>query len=157
MDFSGTETISAPREDVWIYLVDMRNVAVCGPGFQSLEEIEPEHWKVRISVGIGLVKVRCMLDVTRLEMHEPDHMLIKAHGKVPGGAVEVIASMQLIALDSGQTHMNWSAHVVVGGTLAHLGASLMNRTAEKLTEQFFACLKAHLQASTTPSLPKAEN
>jgi carbon monoxide dehydrogenase subunit G len=43
--------------------------------------------------------------------------------------------------------MDWHANVMVGGTLASVGARLMNSTAEKLTEQFFACLKSKLQAT----------
>jgi uncharacterized protein len=43
--------------------------------------------------------------------------------------------------------MDWKASVVVSGTLASVGARLMQGTAEKLTGQFFDCLKTKLQAS----------
>ncbi|HEY4034510.1 MAG TPA: carbon monoxide dehydrogenase subunit G [Ktedonobacteraceae bacterium] len=160
MDFSGTETVEVAIGEVWKYLVDVRKVAACGPGFQDLEEIEPEHWKAHVSIGIGPIKAKLMLDVTRPEIHEPDLMVIKVHGKASGSAIEVVTRMSLIALEAKQTCMDWHANVVVGGMLASIGTRLMNSAAEKLTEQFFTCLKDHLQsqtASETSSSTQAEN
>ncbi|GCE16410.1 CoxG family protein [Dictyobacter kobayashii] len=146
MEFSGSQTINVPIEKVWAYLLDVNKVAACAPGFQSLEVVEPEHWKALISVGVGPVKAKFNLDVTRPEMIEPEKMVVKARGKAPGSTVDLSGSMNLTSLDAAQTQMDWQAHVMVGGTLASVGARLMNSTAEKLTEQFFACLKTNLQA-----------
>lgn len=148
MDFSGTETISAPIEEVWTYLADARKVVACAPGFQNLEEVEPEHWKALVSVGIGPVRAKVTLDLTRPEMHKPDYMVIKAHGKAPGSTVEVVARMHLTVLDAGQTRIDWNANVIVGGTLASIGTRLMHSAGEKLIEHFFTCLKEHLQSPT---------
>lgn len=151
MDFSGTQTIAAPIEKVWAYLLDVNNVATCAPGFQSLEELEPEHWKAVISVGVGPVKAKFTLDVTRPEMREPEMMVVKGRGKAPGSAVELSGTMNLSAIDPEQTQMDWNAHVVVSGTIASVGARLMQGTAEKLTGQFFDCLKSKIGTSTTGS------
>ncbi len=145
MQFSGSQTISVPIEKVWAYLLDVNKVATCAPGFQSLEELGPEHWKALISVGIGPVKAKFTLDVTRPEMHEPDLMVVKARGKAPGSAVELEGKMNLSSEDGTQTRMDWDANVTVSGTLASVGGRLMNSTSEKLTSQFFSCLKTNLQ------------
>lgn len=146
MEFSGTQTISVPIEKVWTYLLDVNKVAGCAPGFQSLEELGDEHWKAIISVGVGPVKAKFNLDVTRPEMEEPKRMIVKARGKAPGTAVEMSGTMNLTSTEDAGTQMDWQAHVVVSGTLASVGARLMNSTAEKLTGQFFDCLKTNLQA-----------
>ncbi len=145
MQFSGTQTISAPIEKVWAYLLDVNKVAACAPGFQSLEELGPEHWKALISIGVGPVKAKFTLDVTRPEMHEPELMVVKARGKAPGSAVELSGKMNLSSDDGMQTRMDWNADVTVSGTLASIGGRLMNSTAEKLTGQFFTCLQTNLQ------------
>ena len=98
-----------------------------------------------ISVGIGPVKAKFTLDVTRPEMHEPDLMVVKARGKAPGSAVELEGKMNLSSDDGTETRMDWNANVTVSGTLASVGGRLMNSTAEKLTGQFFSCLKTNLQ------------
>jgi uncharacterized protein len=146
MEFSGTQTIAASIETVWAYLLDVNKVAKCAPGFQSLEELGEEHWKAVVGVGIGAVKAKFTLDVTRPEMHEPEHMVVKGRGKAPGSAVELFGDMHLTSLEAGQTRMDWKATVVVSGTIASVGARLMQGTAEKLTGQFFDCLKTSLQS-----------
>jgi carbon monoxide dehydrogenase subunit G len=147
MEFSGSQEIAVPISTVWTYLSDVQKVAECAPGFQSLEELGPEHWKALVTVGIGPVKAKFTLDVTRPEMHEPDLMVVKGRGKAPGSTVDLAGSMHLVAVSDTLTRMDWEAHVVVGGTLASVGARLMGSTSEKLTEQFFACLKSKLQAA----------
>ena len=151
MEFSGTQTIAVPIEKVWDYLVDVNKVAACAPGFQSLEELGDEHWKAVVAVGIGAVKAKFTLDVTRPEMKEPELMIVKAHGKAPGSAVDMLGDMQLTALDEGQTQMDWKANVNVSGTIASVGARLLNGVAQKLTGQFFDCLKTRLQTPATSS------
>jgi carbon monoxide dehydrogenase subunit G len=149
MEFSGTQTIAAPIKKVWSYLMDVNNVAACAPGFQSLEVLENEHWKAVVAVGIGAVKAKFTLDVTRPEMEEPEHMVVKGRGKAPGSAVDLFGDMRLTALDDVQTQMVWKATVVVSGTIASVGARLMQGTAERLTGQFFDCLKSTLQTPDT--------
>ena len=149
MEFSGTQTIAAPIEKVWAFLMDVNNVASCAPGFQSLEVLEEEHWKAVVAVGVGVVKAKFTMDVTRDEMLEPEHMTMKGRGKAPGSAVDMSGAMHLTALDSSGTQMDWKASVVVSGTIASVGARLLQGTAERLTGQFFDCLKTTLQAPDT--------
>jgi uncharacterized protein len=146
MEFSGTQTIAAPIDHVWAYLLDVNKVAACAPGFQSLEELGTEHWKALIAIGIGPVKAKFTMDVTRPEMQEPERMVVKGRGKAPGSAVELSGDMHLFS-EGEQTRMDWKANVVVSGTLASVGGRLMSSTAEKLTGQFFDCLRSKLLAS----------
>jgi carbon monoxide dehydrogenase subunit G len=151
MEFSGTQTIDASIEKVWTFLLDVNKVAACAPGFQSLEELGDEHWKAIVSVGVGAVKAKFTLDVTRPEMHEPEQMVVKGRGKAPGSAVELSGDMHLTALEGNQTQMEWKAMVNISGTIASVGARLLQGTAEKLTGQFFNCLKTKLQTPDTAS------
>jgi uncharacterized protein len=146
MEFSGTQTVAAPIEKVWAFLMDVNNVAACAPGFQSLEVLEEERWKAVIAVGVGAVKAKFTLDVTRPEMREPELMTMKGRGKAPGSAVDLSGDMRLSTVDNGNTQMDWEATVVVSGTIASVGARLLQGTAERLTGQFFDCIKTKLQA-----------
>ena len=147
MDFSSIQTIAVPIEKVWAYLADMDKVAACGPGFQSLEVLGPEHWKVLVAVKIGLINAKFTLDVTRPVLQKPDLIIVKVYGKAPGSAMQLEGRMQLIVISEGQTSMNWAARVVMSGMLARIGAQLMNNIAEKLTKQFFTCLSSRLQTA----------
>ena len=151
MEFSGTETIAAPIDKVWAYLMDAHKVAACTPGYQSLEELGEEHWKAVVSVGVGPVRAKFTLDVTRPEKHEPNLMVVQARGKAPGSTVDLSGRMNLTAVDPQHTRMDWTAEVTVSGTLASVGARLLKSTEEKLTRQFFDCLKEKLQTAETAS------
>jgi len=146
MEFSGSQTIAASREKVWAFLLDVNNVANCAPGFQSLEETGNEEWKAVVSVGVGAVRAKFTLDVTRPEKREPEHMVVKAKGKAPGSAVDMSGDMDLAEVEENQTRMDWKANVVVSGTIASVGARLLGSLAERLTGQFFDCLKSKLEA-----------
>jgi uncharacterized protein len=108
-----------------------------------------EQWKAVVSVGVGAVKAKFTLDVTRPEMREPELMTMKGRGKAPGSAVDLSGDMHLTTIANGDTQMDWKASVIVSGTLASVGARLLQGTAERLTGQFFACLKTNLQTPDT--------
>lgn len=127
--------------------MDVNKVAACAPGFQSLEVLGEEHWKAVVTVGVGPVKAKFTLDVTRPEAQAPTQMVVKARGKAPGSAVDMTGDMHLTALDSGETRMDWKAKVAVSGTIASVGARLLQGTAERLTGQFFDCLRTKLHAA----------
>jgi carbon monoxide dehydrogenase subunit G len=146
MEFSGTQTLEAPVQRVWAFLMDVNNVAECAPGFQSLEVLGDEHWKAIVSVGVGPVKAKFTLDVTRPEIEEPKHMVVKGRGKAPGSAVDLSGDMSLTPLSESETQMDWKANVTVSGTIASVGARLLNGTAERLTAQFFDTMKKKLQS-----------
>jgi uncharacterized protein len=87
--------------------------------------------------------------VVNMEMAElaaPDRAVIKAHGQAPGSAVDATAQMQLSDGENGGTRMDWSADVAIAGSLASLGARLIEGTANKMIGQTFACMKSKLEA-----------
>ena len=96
-----------------------------------------------------IVKAKFTLDVTRPEKHEPDLMVVQGRGKAPGSTVDLSGRMNLSAIDAEHTRMDWTAQVTVSGTIASVGTRLLHQTAEKLTGQFFECLKTKLQTTET--------
>jgi len=55
------------------------------------------------------------------------------------------ATMRLSDGPDGGTTMNWSADVNISGTLASLGARLIEGTANKMIGQTFVCMKTKLE------------
>jgi carbon monoxide dehydrogenase subunit G len=146
MNFAGTQTIAAPIEKVWDFLMDPHQVGPCMPGFQAVEVINPQTFKVRVGVGIAAVKATFTMDVRMVELEPPARATGKAHGMAPGSAVDITSAMSLSEAGAGTTTMQWSADVVVSGTLASIGARVLHSTAQKMTAQFFTCLQRKLEA-----------
>ncbi|HEV2582685.1 MAG TPA: carbon monoxide dehydrogenase subunit G [Ktedonobacteraceae bacterium] len=146
LEFSGVQTLPVPREEVWDYLLNTKKVASCAPGFESIEELAEERWKAIVGAAIGPIKSRFMMDVTRSGMEEPERMMLTGRGNAPGSTVEVSGAMRLIAATPDSTRMDWTATLDVSGTLAKVGVFMLKGTVEKLTGQFFECLKKSIQA-----------
>ena len=146
MQFMGTVQIDAPRDRVWAFLMDPDQVGSCGPGVESIEAIDADHFKARAKVGIGFISARFVVDMTVAERNEPDLAVLKAHGQAPGSAVDATASMALSGPAEGPTTMDWSADVTISGTLASVGARMIEGTANKMIGQTFDCIRTRLAA-----------
>jgi carbon monoxide dehydrogenase subunit G len=145
MKFDGTVEIRAPRERVWDFLMDPNQVGPCGPGVESIEVIDETHFKARAKVGIGFISARFVVDMEIAEREEPDRAVIKARGQAPGSAVDATATMRLRDGDAGGTVMEWAADVMIGGTLASVGARMIEGTANKMIGQTFDCIRTKLE------------
>ena len=146
MKFAGTVDIAAPRDKVWAFVIDPNQVGQCGPGVESIEVVDDTHFKATAKVGIGFISARFIVNMEMAELTPPDQAVIKAHGQAPGSAVDATAKMTLSDGENGGTRMEWSADVAIAGSLASLGARLIEGTANKMIGQTFDCMKAKLEA-----------
>lgn len=144
MQFKGTVQIDAPRDRVWAFLMDPNEVGGCGPGVESIEVIDADHFKAKAKVGIGFISARFVVDMTVAERHEPELAVLKAHGQAPGSAVDATARMALAGPVEGPTTMDWEADVSIAGTIASVGARLIEGTANKMIGQTFDCIRSKL-------------
>ena len=146
MQFSGTVQIAAPRDRVWAFLMDPNQVGTCGPGVESIDVIDEDHFKAKAKVGIGFISARFAVDMTVAERQAPELAVLKAHGQAPGSAVDATANMRLAGPPEGPTTMDWSADVAIAGTIASVGARLIEGTANKMIGQTFDCIRTTLEA-----------
>ena len=137
LEFSGSPAIAAPRERVWERLMDPHFVAQSAPGVESVEAVDPTHFKVISGFGIGSIRVRFTMDVELFDIDAGKSAKMRVRGKAPGSAIDVVSNLQVNDAGSGGTQLNWSATSEVSGTVANVGARLMEGTARKLTEQFW--------------------
>jgi carbon monoxide dehydrogenase subunit G len=146
MHFDGVQNIKAPVAEVWRFVLDPNKVAECAPGFKKMEILGPDHFKPTLAVGIGAVKATFTLDVQLEDVREQEHAAMHGRGNAAGSAIDMKAAMDLKALSESETQMSWVADVNVSGTLASVGARLMEGTAHRLTAQFFDCFRQKLEA-----------
>jgi carbon monoxide dehydrogenase subunit G len=146
MRFEGTVDIKAPRERVWEFLTDPDQVGSCGPGVETVEVIDPDTFKAIAKVGVGFISARFTVNLAFAEREPPDRAVITARGQAPGSAVDATAEMRLSDAADGATRMDWNADVVISGTLASVGARLIEGTANKMIGQSFDCIRSKLEA-----------
>jgi len=86
---------------------------------------------------VGSIRVRFTMDVELYDIMDGRSAKMRVRGKAPGSAIDVVSNLQVNDAGSGGTQLNWSATSEVSGTVANVGARLMEGTARKLTEQFW--------------------
>ena len=146
MHFEGSVPINASREKVWAFVTEPEQVGQCGPGVEKIEVIDATHFKATAKVGIGFISARFNVAMEFAELQPPDRAMIKAHGQAPGSAVDATAELRLSDGPDGTTVMDWSADVNIAGTLASVGARLIEGTANKMIGQTFDCMRKKLEA-----------
>jgi uncharacterized protein len=137
LEFAGSPIITATLQQVWTRLTDPDFVAASGPGVESVEALDPTHFKVISGLGVGSVKVRFRLDVELFDIIEGQRLKMRARGKAPGSAVDVLSRLELQDAGPGRTRLQWSATSELSGTVASVGARLLEGTARRLTEEFW--------------------
>ncbi len=147
MEFSGTVDIPATRDHVFAFVTDPNRVGSCGPGVESIEIVDPTHFKARAKVGVGFISARFVVDLEIAEQQPPDMAIIKARGQAPGSAVDALGRINLVdGPEPGTTTMLWAAEVNISGMIASVGARLIDSTANKMIGQTFDCMRAKIVA-----------
>ena len=138
MQLKGDVTIRAPRKRVWDFMTDPEQIGQCAPGVEKIEMIEPlKRYRGIVSVGFGAVKARFSGEVEILELDEPNHARLKAHGSATGSVADAVSDMHLSDGPDGSTLVHWTADVNVAGQLASLAARLMVPVSQKLSGLFY--------------------
>lgn len=146
MQFEGTVKINVAREKVWVFLIDPHAVSQCAPGISDLEILVPDSkFRARVALGLGSVKANFAMDVEFVELDAPNRAKLKAHGKAPGSAADIVSEITLIESPDGYTELQWRTEVHIMGTIASLAARFAPSITKKLSEEFFKCFKQKLE------------
>ena len=147
MQLKGEVTIRAPRKRVWDFMTDPEQIGQCVPGVEKIEIIEPlKRYGGIVSVGFGAVKARFSGEVEILELDEPNHAKLKAHGSASGSVADAVSEMTLSDGSDGATLLHWTADVTIGGQLASLAARLMVPVSEKLAGIFYDQVRKKIES-----------
>ena len=137
LEFSGSPEVAAPRDLVWDRLVDPRFVARSAPAVESVEVIDPTHFRVRSGFGLGAMRVSLTMDGELFDLVPGVSARMRVRGSGAGSLVEVLTSIDVQDAGAGKVRLNWSATSELSGTVAKAGARLIEGIARKLTEQFW--------------------
>jgi carbon monoxide dehydrogenase subunit G len=137
LEFAGAPEIMAPREEVWTRLMDPTFVAASVPGVESVEPVDPTHFRVISGIGVGPLRVSFQLDVELSDLVPLERLRMTALGRASGSAVDTVSSVRLEPLGNGRTRLNWIATSTISGAVASLGSRLLESAARRLTEDFW--------------------
>ena len=136
MKINGTQTFPAPRQKVWEFLTDPQRIAKCMPGCEKLEAVGENEYSSQINVGLAAVKGVYTGKVKLDEMQPPSHYKMLIDGKGKQGFIKGTGRLDLEE-QNGQTLLNYSGDIQVGGPLASVGQRMIDGAAKMMIGQFF--------------------
>ncbi|MBP2301042.1 SRPBCC family protein [Azospirillum picis] len=138
MDMSGSHRIEATREAVWAALNDPDILRQCIPGCEEVVRQSDTEMTAKVVAKVGPVSAKFSGKVTLSDLDPPNGYTITGEGS--GGAAGFGKGGATVALsdEDGATLLSYTAKAQVGGKLAQIGSRLVDATARKMAEEFFA-------------------
>ncbi|BAI73968.1 carbon monoxide dehydrogenase subunit G (plasmid) [Azospirillum sp. B510] len=138
MDMSGSQRIEASREAVWAALNDPEILRQCIPGCEEVVRQSDTEMTAKVVAKVGPVSAKFTGKVTLSDLDPPNGYTISGEGS--GGVAGFGKGGATVSLsdDGGATVLTYTAKAQVGGKLAQIGSRLVDATARKMAEDFFA-------------------
>lgn len=139
MKMTGEMLLPADKATVWAGLNDAEILKSSIPGCESFDKLSDTEFQAVAKVKIGPVSARFRGKVNLTDIDAPNSYRISGEGEggiagfAKGGAVVALADG-----DGGGTTLTYDVDATVGGKIAQLGGRLINGTAKKLADEFFA-------------------
>ena len=156
MDMTGEYLIAASRDKVWTALNDPDILKSCIAGCDELLRSGDNEFTARVTAKIGPVKASFGGKVTLSDIDAPNGYTITGEGQ--GGAAGFAKGNAKVALeprDGGKTTLlKYTAGAQIGGKLAQIGSRLVEGSAKKMADEFFAAFAAKVQASAPAETPQ---
>ena len=138
MDMTGEYRIAAPRDAVWKALNDPDVLAASIPGCKTLEQLSETEMTATVVTKVGPVKATFQGNVTLSDIRPSEGYTITGEGKGGVAGFAKGGAHVNLADDGDGTILTYDAHAQVGGKLAQLGSRLIDSTAKKMADEFFA-------------------
>jgi uncharacterized protein len=138
MTMTGEIQLAATREAVWAKLYDPDVLKACIPGCEELEKTDDQGFRAVARMKVGPVSARFRGKVTLSDLDPPNGYKISGEGEggvagfAKGGAKVDLADHE------GGTLLSYHVDAQIGGKLAQLGQRLINGSAKKMADEFFA-------------------
>ena len=140
MELIGEHTFSAPKEKVWQALLDPEVLKGCLPGCEKLDVVGPDEYAATMKIGIAMIKGTFTGKVKITDRVEGDSYTMHVEGAGPQGQVSGTGKLRLTETD-GKTTIHYEGHAEVRGTLARVGARMIQPAAKTIVGQFFGCFE----------------
>jgi hypothetical protein len=138
MEIIGEQMIAAPLRSVWAALNDPDVLRRSIEGCESFEKTSDTSFVARVVARIGPVKAGFGGTVSLTDVDPPYGYTLVGEGTGAGAGFATGQARVRLAEVGGATRLSYEVRADVGGKLAQIGARLIDQTARKLADGFFA-------------------
>lgn len=150
MELHGEQIIRASRQDVWEALNNPVILSRCIPGCEEITKVSDSETHTRVALKIGPVRARFSGKIFMTDVVEASACTLTFEGA--GGAAGFAKGRSAVSLsDEAQgTRLSYSVEASVGGKLGQIGGRLIDASAKKMADEFFAAFDSALTGGTIP-------
>lgn len=149
MTFTQTCTISASREALWEFLLNIENVAHCLPGVDALTRLDDETYEGTLRLKVGPIAL-ALQGTLRVEAYDREQwhgaMRAEAKDRRLGGGVRAHLSMDLLEKGPAETEMRVALEAHILGKIGEFGQPIIRKKADAMLQEFAEQVSQRLQA-----------
>jgi len=146
VELTGEHTFDVPREQVWKFMLDPEVLKACLPGCEKLEAVGEDEYVATMKIGISFIKGTFTGKVKITDKDEPNSYKMAVEGSGPQGQVSGVGELNLVDNDAGGTIVKYRGDANVRGSLARVGARMIQPAAKTIAVQFFEKMGAEAAA-----------
>jgi len=154
LQFSGEKDFPRhPPEELWARLSDARFLIQCIPDVHEVRELTAEQAVCVLRPGFAFIRGTLEVTLRVAEAVAPSSVRVALHSKGIGTTSEVEATMSLSPQGTG-SRVQWVAEVKsLGGLLKAVPQGLIRGSAQKVVNDAWTSVEAHLDQPVTPPSP----
>ncbi|WP_151448312.1 CoxG family protein [Lacisediminimonas profundi] len=139
MEMKDSIRLEASREAVWTALNDPVVLKSCIPGCEALDKVSDTEFTALVVAKVGPIRAKFSGKVTLADIVPMSSYRLSGEGQ--GGVAGFAKSDITVELSSdgpAVTVLSYTVAANIGGKIAQLGSRLIDSTARKMADQFFA-------------------
>jgi carbon monoxide dehydrogenase subunit G len=137
MELTGQHTFNLPREKVWQFLLDPEVLKAALPGCEKLEAVGEDEYVATMKIGISFIKGTFSGKVKITDKNEPESYRMAVEGSGPQGQMSGVGTLELVDEGGTATVVKYQGDANVRGSLARVGARMIQPAAKTIVGQFF--------------------
>jgi carbon monoxide dehydrogenase subunit G len=139
--------ITEPRERLWAFLEQVDQVAQCVPGVDSVEQVDADNSKVRVTQAVGPMTATFDIKLRVTEREPLEMMRFTTIGRAVKGAVGNVRATNTVRLSdvAEGTRVDVEADLAMGGVLGSVGQKVVTKQVGQVTRAFAASLERSIK------------
>lgn len=148
LQFNGQELIPKPKDEVWRFITDPKNIASCLPDVLDYDVHDERTFDATVQVAVGPVRGKFKFKIALDPQPGGEHMNMKISGGGFGSVVDLMAGADVKG-DDAATTLDWQGTASMRGPVATVGGRVLDAQARRVIATTFSNIKSRLTGAAT--------
>lgn len=143
LQFQGQELIPKPKDEVWTFINQPKNIAECLPDVLDYQVHDEHSFDATVQVAVGPVRGKFKFKILLVPQPGASHMDMRISGGGFGSVVDLLASAE-VGGEEDTTVLDWQGTATMRGPVATVGGRVLDAQARRVISTTFSNIKARL-------------